>query len=361
MLIKILFFYRLFMAFVAEFFIMIFLEKLGDTSLYIRSRPVPLIQEFGWEVLTDWVLLPRLIIGSVSWILHYRILVHLVFCSFAYYGIYKFLKAAKTANTKMYTVLILMCFTPSFAIWSSLAGKEAFIVFSMGIICAEIIHFFKGEKVRLSVPLVFAIWFICVIKFYYIPFIALAIVYIYFRQKLELEWYWDLAFLLFCLICCIGAIYMCRYKIDSYAINKLHTIYRVNDRSTRGQIFIEQFDFFKKMPVWIPISLWGPTLRECSLSFIHLCVFVESSFLLLVFLYMLKDVPKCIFSEFKVYCQWLVFGFNCVMLFVFAQYVQGVMNSGAAIRYRTNIFIPLLCFAYAFTCVQEKLKEKNEK
>ena len=359
-LIKILFFYRLLMAFVGEFIVKNMVHRLGDTNLYFRTKPFELIQQNGWHVLTDWVLLPKLLVGLLKSILVYRILVHLVFASLAFYGIYQFLKAARTSSTRMYNLLILMCFTPSFAIWSSLAGKEALIVFSMGIICAQIIRFFKGEPVKLSIPLVIALWFTAVIKFYYLPFVAISIVYIFFRQRLNLSWKADLILLIAMLLCTIGGFWLFHDKIDSYTINKLAPIYSPKGKSTRLPMFTQSMDWLKKMPYWLPVSLIGPTLSECSLSLQHLGTFVESWFLLVLFLYMLKDAPLCIFRQFSVYYQWLIFGCNCMMFVLFAQYIQGVMNSGAAIRYRTNIFIPLLCFAYAFTCVQERIKGRDE-
>lgn len=359
-LIKILFFYRILMAFVGEFVVKRMVHRLGDTNLYISTKPLALIREQGWRVLTDWVYLPRLVIGAISTVLVYRILVHIALSAIAFYGIYQFLKAAKTGNTRMYNILILMCFAPSFAIWSSLAGKEALIVFSMGIICAQIIRFFKGETVKFSVPLVIALWFMAVIKFYYLPFVAISIVYIFFRQRFALTWKADLVLLLAMLLCSVGGFWLFHDKIDSYTLNKLAGIYYKGARSTRPPMFTQSMDWLIKMPYWLPVSLMGPTLHECSLSLQHLGTFVESCFLFILFLYMLKDAPLCIFRNFSVYYQWLVLGCNCVMFILFAQYIQGVMNSGAAIRYRTNIYIPLLCFAYALTCVQERVKGRNE-
>ena len=360
-LIKILFFYRILMAFVGEFVVRwMVLRGLGDTNLYLNSKPLELIKEHGWHVLTDWVYFPRLIIGTISTVLVYRILTHIALSIIAFYGIYQFLKEAKTDNTRMYNLLILMCFAPSFAIWSSLAGKEALIVFSMGIICAQIIRFFKGEPVKFSVPLVLALWFMSVIKFYYLPFVVLSIVYIFFRQHVRLTWKADLALLLVLLLGTIAGFWLFRYKIDNYTLHKLAGIYYKGARSTRPLMFTQSMDWFTKMPYWLPISLMGPTLHECSLSLQHLCTFIESCFLFVLFLYMLKDVPLCIFRKFSVYYQWLVLGCNCMMFVLFAQYIQGVMNSGAANRYRTNIYIPLLCFAYAFTCVQERVKGRDE-
>ncbi len=360
LLIKILFFYRILMAFAGEFVVKNMVRRLGDTNGYITTRPLELIHQKGWHVLTDWVLLPRLVIGTISTVLVYRILVHIALSVIAFYGIYQFLKAAKTDNTRMYNLLILMCFAPSFAIWSSLAGKEALIVFSMGLICAQIIRFFKGETVRFSVPLLLALWFMAVIKFYYLPFVALSIVYIFFRQRIKLSWKMDLFLLLCILICILGAFYILRHNLDNYTINKLPGIFTVTAKSTRPPMFLEPMDWLKKMPYWLPVSLIGPTLSQCRLSPLHLGTFLESCFLLVLFVYMLKDVPRCISRQFNVYYQWLVFGCNCIIFILFAQYIQGVMNSGAAIRYRTNIYIPLLCFAYAFTCVQERVKERDE-
>lgn len=359
-LIKILFFYRILMSFVGEFVIKNMLHRLGDTKGYINSKPLELIHEHGWHVLTDWVLLPRLVIGTISSVLVYRILVHIALSVIAFYGIYQFLKAAKTDNTRMYNLLILMCFAPSFAIWSSLAGKEALIVFSMGLICAQIIRFFKGEPVKFSVPLVIALWFMAVIKFYYLPFVALSIVYIFFRQRINLSWKADFALLMFILLCSIGGFWFFRDKIDSYTLNKLAGVYHAGARSSRPLMFTQSMDWIRKMPYWLPISLMGPTLHECSLSLQHLGTFIESCFLFVLFLYMLKDAPLCVFRKFSVYYQWLVLGCNCMMFVLFAQYIQGVMNSGASNRYRTNIYIPLLCFAYALTCVQERIKERDE-
>ena len=348
------------MAFVGEYVVKNMVHRLGDTRGYITTRPLELIQQKGWHVLTDWVLLPRLVIGTISSVLVYRILVHIALSIIAFYGIYQFLKAAKTNNTRMYNLLILMCFTPSFAIWSSLAGKEALIVFSMGVICAQIIRFFKGEPVRFSFPLLLAFWFMAVIKFYYLPFVALSVVYIFLRQRIELSWKKDLILLLCIFVCILGAFYIIRHDLDNYTINKLPGIFTATAKSTRPPMFLEPMDWLKKMPYWLPVSLLGPTLGQCRLSLLHLGTFLESCFLFIMFLYFLKDAPLCVFRKFSVYYQWLVFRCNCMIFILFAQYIQGVMNSGAAIRYRTNIFIPLLCFAYALTCVEERVKERNE-
>lgn len=357
-LITYLLFYRIIFSFLAEY-VIANLTRLGDVNLYLNSRPAQMFQEYGHRVFTDWVLLPRLVVGTVSSVLQVRVLVHVVFACLAWYGIRTLLKAAKTANTKMYTFLILLCFSPSFTVWSSTASKEALVVFSMGIVCAQIIKFFKGEPVKFSVPLIFAVWFICVIKFYYIPFLVLSIVYIFVRQRITLSWKTELVLLIIMVLCMFGAFYLCRYKIDTYTLNKLHTIYRSTARSTRAPVFTEHFDFIRKMPYLMPLSMWGPSLAELGKSVLHKATFVENCFLLLSFVYLLRKAPVYIFRKFSVYYQWLIFGFAAVVLLLFAQYIQGVMNPGAAIRYRTNIYIPLLTFAYAFTCVGER--EKNEK
>lgn len=350
-LINYLLLYRIIMSFVAEF-VIAKMTKLGDVYFYMNHNPIELLNQYGFKVLFDRYALPQFIVSSIRSVAGYDVLCYAVCSLVGYVGIRYFLKTA-ALNSKSYILLILLCYSPSFTIWSSIAGRNTFVVFAMGIICAELIRFFRGEKIKSIVLLLIAAWIIAVMKPQYIPFIIFIIPYITIRQNFNFSWVVDLSLLVGISICIAVSIYFFRFQIDDYAL-QIHYSFRETARSTRPQIFIEQFDFFKKMLYLMPLSLWGPTIAECKKSILHVFTVIENIIILICFAYMLKGFFRKLFKEFKIYCQWLLVSINSLFLLFFAHYIQGVMNSGAAIRYRTNIYLVIIAFVYLFSIIKEK-------
>lgn len=362
-LIKYLLFYRILLSFAAEFVVSKF-TILGDVSTFLDGTP---LEEFGllpdlfrknglkFLIMDDEFAIS--IISSINFILRIDVLTYCVCAFIGYIGIRRFLKAAES-DSKYYKILILLCYSPSFNLWSSIAGKEALIVFAMGVVCGEMIRFFKGEKIKADFLFFISLYFIIIIKKQYIPFILISVPYMMIRRKLNISWITDLILLTGMIASVVLLLYLFRFQIDDYAL-KIHNIFRTSARSTRGRIFIERFDFFKKMPYLLPLSFWGPTLKECGKSFLHLFSFIESSLIILTFFYMLRGFFSELFKKFRIYYQWFLLGLDSLFLLLFPHYIQAIMNPGAGIRYRTNIYLAVLAFVYIFACIRIK-NEKNK-
>ncbi len=358
-LIQILFWYRIVMVFVMDYFVKD-LTRRGDTPKYLFANPFDLFNTYGFTLFLDDTRLVQFFVSSIQMLLRYEILTHIVFSLLAFYGIKHFLNAVPEKNNKYYKILILMMFLPSFTLWSSVAGKEPVVVFAIGIISAEVVRFFSGEKFRISFLMIISFYLILIVKQQYIPAVFQLALYMILRRKTKLSWKADLAVLSAVLTVNCLLIYFFRDKIDSFILDRLFDMFDGDSaRSTRERVFIEQYDFFKKMPYLLPLAVWGPTWSETKISILHLYVFVENLILLGVYIYLIKDFFLKIFKKFNIYYQWLFISVIAVGWLFFAQYMQGVMNPGAAIRYRTNIYLLVTALWYSVTCVREQISPEN--
>ena len=359
-LIRILFCYRIACVFVLYYLAVVKdLTRRGDTPKYLLVNPFELFNANGVFLFFHQTKLVQFFTGSVHMLLRYEILTHVVFSLLAFYGIKYFLDSIPEKNNKYYKVLILLMFFPSFSLWSSVAGKEPFVVFAMGIISAEVVRFFSGQKFRFSFLVILSICLIVIIKNQYIPAIFILVFYIKLREVIKLSWKADLCILVAIIAVNCLLIYLFRNVIDKFATYRLYEMF-VDSRSTRDQIFIEQFDFFKKMPYYLPLAVWGPTWSETRISILHFFVFIENILILGVYIYLIKDFFIKIFKNFNVYYQWVFLSLIVIGWLFIAQYLQGAMNPGAAVRYRTNIFLLVTAMYYSVTCIREKgFLEKN--
>lgn len=361
-LITYLFFYRILMAFLAQFVVSRF-TILGDVGAFLYGLPHEkygtlsmMLEKFGWKLLLMKDALGVFIVSALHKVLHFEVLTFCVCSAIAYVGIRRFLLAAE-CSSKNYLILILLCYSPSFNIWSSIAGKECLVVFGMGILCAELIKFFKGEPFKPGILFFVALYLVMVLKKQYIPFVMITFAYVVFRQYVRLFYKWDLALLLGMIAAVAVGMYLLRYQLDEYSLYA-QDVFRVSARSTRDHVFEAQFDFFRKMPYLMPLAFWGPTWSECYKSPLHLFSFIESGIIVVVFLYMLRGFWGCVFRRFREFYQWLLLGFNALFLLLVAQYGQGVINPGAAVRYRTNIYLPVIAIFYIFAYLKERKVEE---
>ena len=243
------------MTFVAEFFVSGF-TGLGDEIAFMYGVPADkygtvaeMFQRYGMKLFFMKDHFGVVIISSIHKLAHFEIITACICSLIAYLGIYRFLMAARS-DSRFYTMLILLCYSPSFTIWSSVPGKESLVVFGMGILCAELIKLFKNEPFKPGILFFLAIYFVMVFKKQYIPFVVAMVPYVVFRRCVKISFKWDLAILLGITACIAIGMYMFRYQLDAFGM-QTQNVFRTSARSTRPHIFIEQFDFFKKMPYLI--------------------------------------------------------------------------------------------------------------
>ena len=361
-LITCLFFYRILMAFLAQCVISRF-TILGDVGAFLYGLPHEkygtlsmMLGKFGWKLLFMKDALGVFIVSALHKVLHFEVLTFCACSAIAYVGIRRFLLAAGSSS-RSYLALILLCYSPSFNIWSSIAGKECLVVFGMGILCAELVKLYKNEPFKPGILFFLALYLVVVLKKQYIPFVAVTFSYVVFRQYVRLPYKVDVALLLGMIAAVAVGMYLLRYQLDEYSFYA-QDVFRVSARSTRDHVFEAQFDFFRKMPYLMPLAFWGPTWSECYKSPLHLFSFIESGIIVLVFLYMLRGFWGCVLHRFRDFYQWLLLGANAMFLLLVAHYGQGIINPGAAVRYRTNIYLPVIAIIYVFAYLKERKVEE---
>jgi hypothetical protein len=354
-----LFFYKILFCFIGEFYLRNMMKR-GDVPFYMYAEPLSLFKQYGLFLFTEASPVAQLLIGTVFTLLKSEFLTHLIFTSLSFYGIKVLLDSIREKNDRYFIIFLLIFFLPGFNVWSSVAGKETIIIFAMGIVCSQIIRFFNGEKVKIGIIFLIALYLICVIKNQYVPVILQLVSYIVIRKKLKISRKLDMYLLFTLCIVNILLIYIKRDVFSDYSL-VLHNYFRSSTRSTRPRFFYEQYDFFRKLPYLMPLAMWGPTLAESKLSKMHLFAFIESSFLFSFLGFFLLDSAQSFFRNFKKYYQWFFLFIISVGWLSIAQYIQGIMNPGAAIRYRTNLVLILAVLCYSASCIKKNIKQNNLK
>ena len=227
----------------------------------------------------------------------------------------------------------------------------------MGILCAELIKLYNREPFKPDILFFVALYLVMVLKKPYIPFVLVTFGYVIFRRCVDVPYKWDVAILVGLMAAVAVGTYLFRYQLDDYAFYA-QQVPRVSARSTRDHLFMEQFDFFRKLPYLMPLAFWGPTWTECSTSPLHLFSFIESGVIIITAIIMLWGFPVALIRQFRHYYQWFLLGCNSVFLLLFVQYGQGIINPGAGIRYRTNIYLPVIAFVYIFSYLKERRIEE---
>lgn len=247
--------------------------------------------------------------------------INIGFQTIAFVGIVVLLRTVVSPARIWLAVLLLL---PSFNIWSSVAGKEALVVFALGIISSFIIMMYQGRaRLRWFHALAFLLVFL--LKDHYLPALLFIIggtfVCRHVRQKSFL--------VLFGGIVSLVPLYFFRQRVDELAFGMLPHFLGTGN-STREAFWVSQYDVFYKAPYGMVQGFLGPTLAETSAGILQLSSFVESTLIVAVLVvFTLVRLPRL--PAYMVFMS----GFT-ILWILFATYPFGIMNPGSAIRYRTG-------------------------
>ena len=292
------------------------------------------------------------------------LIINLFFQTIAFIGIIAVLKALEPQHRKWVLFLLVM---PSFTIWSSIAGKEAIVVFAVGIVTAYLIKITKKNKLPNIKELLSAI-LLLIFKAQYLP----AFLFIYFTVILGNKIHQKSFIILLAGLMSLSFLYIERDRLNDITlifipknfVNLTHKtlVYSGDDglaggRSTREVFWKEKGDYIWKSPKGMIMALVGPTYKEALLNNnkLHLLGFLEGMliliFLMIFVLYHSKNASAVLFIAVIFTLFWILF----------ASYPFGVMNPGTAIRYRTGIipFIGVLAVYFLSQNIHEKWLKKN--
>ena len=263
------------------------------------------------------------------------VLINVGFQTIAFIGIVALLRAAKPAHRARLAFLFLL---PSFTLWSSVASKEALVVFSLCIVSAGVLKVWYGEG-RLKSFHIAALAFVLFLK----PHYAAALAYLlgtswaarHARQPAVLALILGLSSLSF--------LYVVKDMMARLVFEHVQPSFRGYGATFQRADFWETpADIFLRAPEGMFRSLFGPTFQEALSGHVfHFISFAESAAILSVMIWFavrgLMRMPAFTF----------VVGAFTTFWMLFPTYPLGAMNAGSAIRYRTGYVVVLFVLVAA--------------
>ncbi len=265
-----------------------------------------------------------------------------------------------TTNIKNIFFFLLIFFSPSFALWTSVPSKEIITItlFIYLISCAVKIIF--NERINILLFVISALIVAYVRPNYFIPyffFILVVFIKIFILDKFTNKYYikfsfgiYFIAFTIFILLILFNIIYFHDYltNIINFIVYKSYSMFYVFEHmssSMRNEYmeWNDYNDFYKNILFGSITAFSGPTLSEVINRPIFGVFFIESLILNLIMLYLffsLLNLKNIISNFYFLY----LFGFLfCFCLALLIHYPLGIFNLGSSLRYKQNI-IPLMFF-----------------
>ena len=263
------------------------------------------------------------------------ILINIGFQTIAFTGIVMLLQAARPAHRALLALLFLL---PSFTLWSSVASKEALVVFFLCVGSAGVLKIWYGEG---RPSLLHAAAFACVYPFK--PHYAPALAYLlgtswaarHVRQPTALALTLGLSSLSF--------LYIVKDTMVRLVFEHVQPAFSGRGATFQRPEFWETpADIYLRAPEGMFRSLLGPTFQEALSGHVfHFVSFAESVAILSVMVWFavrgLTRMPVFTF----------VVGAFTTFWMLFPTYPLGAMNAGSAIRYRTGYIVILFVLVAA--------------
>ncbi len=261
------------------------------------------------------------------------IIINLIFQTIAFVGIITVLKALDPQHRKWLLFLFML---PSFTIWSSIAGKEAFVVLAVGIISAYLINLTKKNQLPKTKEIVSA-FIVFLFKAQYLPGLLFIYLTLILGKKVRQK-----SFLILLVgLLSLSFIYIKKDTFNDLTLDKIPRNYKVGSgtdglaggRSTREVFWEKENDFIYKSPKGIIMSIVGPTYKEALLynNKLHLLSFIEGMAIIIIL------TLSIVYHSKKAHLVLLIAVIFSLFWILFATYPLSVMNPGTAIRYRTGI------------------------
>lgn len=316
---------------------------LGDTFRYLDAGDGYLNPNF-WYNSTSFM---NTVSHSLSIILG-PILANIPFVLISFIGIYYSVIRLKLSNKQLITVLTLLSL-PSFGIWTSIASKEAVGVFFMGIILGFVVDVINGVPRRNSYLVLFSFYLCYIFKSQYLIGIIALLLFISISRTFSLKGSGNLILLGLFFISSFIVLYVFRHEINELSF-LIPSHFTFDAGSTReNTIWVNDFDVFLNAPYGMFIAFFGPTLFEASSKLTHLFAYLESSLIVVVFLYAVAKLMTASITSNKLNAFYLGVFITVTFWILFVHYPFGALNPGSAIRYRSNFYgflVVLFYFCY---------------
>lgn len=253
---------------------------------------------------------------------------NIAFQTVAFAGIVSLLRATPP---RFRLLMVAFCALPSFSLWSSVASKEALVVYGMGVLSALIIRLYSRTG-TFGFQHALALLIVALAKNHFLPALAFLFVGTYVAERVRQR----ASLVLWVGTISIGMLFVFESYLGQMAIEVARHFDNLG--SSRPPFWVTEEDVLLKAPLGMLLAFFGPTFDEALRGGpLQMITFFESSFLigvmLIILLARLPSMPVYV----------ALMGFFTIFWIMFASYPFGAMNAGSAIRYRTGY--QLLIFA----------------
>jgi hypothetical protein len=325
-------------------------SNLGDSDRYASADV-----ELSSDALLSRTQLIDLIAGTITKVFRFPFFSHLFFTIISFYGIYYCLSRLKCSKNTLIGILIMLSL-PSFAMWTSVAGKEAFTVFTTGVIMGALFDAYYKNKVPNKILCLVCILFSLLLRPHYTIGLIAFFLFVYVTKNLEFKPFSIfISFVLIFVVCTFLYYSVIKPFIDDGGFIQLAWAY-FNGFGDAGAARNADYwkvssDYYSKMFEGSFIALIGPTFFDSIKRPVYFPFFFESmAFVSYICYYLFSaiklQIRKNFFSQYFFFAILFVFILTSVMHYPF-----GVFNSGSALRYRSafyHIFIIIPVFLYNF-------------
>ena len=316
---------------------------LGDYATYIQSNLQQTLSEGSkiFLVSTEFVKFVTAFLNFMDGNTYF--FTNLCFNFLSIFGVIFLLRVLDSPLHIRNLPILILLFLPSFNIYSSYASKEAILVFISGYIASKIIFYYQTGNNELFN------WKI--IPFYYLLFLFKPLYFLFliptffyctfsrYRFKTDIS----LFIITLAIITIILFFWIFNEKIDAQVVG-IHRHFSMAARLARENIWGEPGSFVKTLPYAMFISLFGIKYGEIfttvdALAFSEsLIIFFLLGMLFSFFLYLWIESK---FSLLRIFTILLSFA-----ILLMTQVPYGTFNPGAAIRYRTDVYLFIIAFFY---------------
>lgn len=264
------------------------------------------------------------------------------FLVLSFIGIYYPVSKLQLKKRQLVGLLALLSL-PSFGVWTSIASKEAVSVFFMGVILAAYIDIYERRPVQKKFIFIIAIYLCLVFKPQYMIGVIALFLFTYLSRKFGLRALSKILLFFIAIIVGCSVLYYFRDIIDSLS-KMMPAHFSMDAGSTRDNtIWVEQYDFFRNAAYGMYIAFVGPTLQEALSKPTHMMAWLESMFILAVFMVLVLKYLLVAARRSRINVMFLA-GFSLVAFWILlVHYPFGALNPGSAVRYRESFYGFLVC------------------
>jgi hypothetical protein len=252
------------------------------------------------------------------------ILVNIAFQTVTFVGLVYLLLSLERTNRVLMAGVVLL---PSFTLWTSIASKESIVAFCVAILSGYLVRMYLyGQRIGFIHVLVAGILF--VYKSQYLIAFTFVVVGCFVTRSIRQKAVVALLGGLFSLV----LLYMFRDDVAELSgrVQWALTVGGIGQTTRFETFFVEKYDVFLRAPEGMFLAFFGPVLTEVFYGPLQSIVFIESSVLLLVLVYLagrqIRNLPVHSF----------ILGLFSIFWILFPNYPFGVYNPGTAIRYRSG-------------------------